>query len=209
MKKGDKMLTTLKSIARKIEINGAEIKYYEPHHDEQYPIGFRCIATDKKQWYDELPLDEKKKYVSNSAYISLPSWGIEELYSYYNQNDPYSLEYTIEQIKTLLDDDHVLSKASMFALYCILHEIGHWNHFLSLGKNVYLYTNDVKQAEEVHNARTNLYLLSVRNKGKITPEVEKRARQVVKQYNDLPNEMIANKYADEHFLQTWITLGEL
>ena len=140
------VLTTLKSIVRRIDTLGANIIYYEQKskHSPSELIYFYTLSENEQKVYEELTDTQKKSFVGNSAAIYIPRMTITEFYEDYSTVDPYTIEYTLDMVFSAVPQ--IKGNASLypdaFALFCILHELGHWNHFLHCCKKVYDYISD-------------------------------------------------------------------
>ena len=80
----------------------------------------------------------------------------------------------------------------MFTLYCILHEIGHWVHFDSVGRKIWVYTEDRSQSENVYNLQNKLQDKIINQGGKILPDNITERMRLLEKYNAVLCEQKAN-----------------
>ena len=207
------MLTNLKSIVRRIDTNNAKIVYKKysktDTQKERFAIYFSVLAGEDKTTYEALTKKEQKIYISNSAEIDIPDTTIEEFYADYRGFDPITVEYTLNMIFSVVPSikDAPDLHPEAFALFCILHELGHWDHFLSCGKMVHKYIGNPVQAKELFNEQRILQKECLQAKS-LTDGLKKKALAWTKKYHDMPGEKIADEYALSQFPNTWRLLQD-
>ena len=203
------MLTTLKSIIRRIDMYDAKIIYdkYEPFSNKNSLLFFSALEGSERTEFEHLSDEEKKTYISNSSAIHIPKVSIDEFYRDYKTVDSLTVEFTLDIIFSLVPEIKCTHDryADAFALFCILHELGHWNHFLNCGKNVYRYIDDATEAKKIFDERKILQS-KLLQAPLITDKLHKEARLWIHKYHDVPGEKIADDFARDHFLDNWIAL---
>lgn len=204
------LLTTLKSIARRMPFENIPFHYYNPNGNEQFLLHFETISEEYRSEYYSLAETERTKYISNSARIYVPNMYISKYCSTYKNDDPPTWNYTMERIHKLgileLSTDEA---GDMFAIYGILHEIGHWMHFNDVGRNVWAFLQDNAGAEEVHRLKQQLNDI-ISTQKKVSPIfIKKEVKRLLDMYYSVSNEKIANEFADKEFPRVWKLINGL
>ena len=160
--------------------------------------------TQEKEQYQKKNTEAKKIYKTKSCAIHFPDLSVSEM---------------MEMIKCDIFEDYraVFSylKSFPFSQNCpveilyislmFLHEVGHWNQVMRLGRNVYDYMNMDLDAEMVNHNKSNKICLKIQNiidrKGsnpaEIPEKVKKEIETVKQEYRKIPKEAEADKYAIE------------
>lgn len=205
------MLTTLKSIIRRIDMYDAKIIYdkYEPFSNKNSLLFFSALEGSERTEFEHLSDEEKKTYISNSSAIHIPLVSIDEFFSDYKRVDPITVEFTLDVVFSLFPQikDAYDKHADAFALFCILHELGHWNHFLNCSKNVYSYIGDTTEAKRIFDEKQILQSKFQQAQSQaIMDSLRKQAQLWVRRYHDIPGEKMADDFARNHFPGIWIAL---
>lgn len=195
------MTFTLKRITKEIKeiIDDVDvpIKYNKNSPDnisgQNSILFFKCVSEEERAIYENLTEEEKKEFVSNSAYISILLINVEELYELYHTGISCDYEVTISMIKEHVpvnkDNEKIL-----FAVFVILHEFGHWIDFKSKDKKPYLCTQDEKDKKEVYDLKVKI-LNDESLREKSDYKIRKELKDWVNRYNLVPSEKRANDYA--------------
>lgn len=210
------MLPTIKNICSLLNNENAPVEYYTWDKDSpRSPVmSLVTISEERRKEYEALPTELKKKYVSDSAHLIMPTVNVEALSDIFSFNplhnvlysDPtdgiiFDYEFTLEHINKIIPVSDNNEKF-LFATYLVLHELGHWNDFVSKNKIHYLYldpsaykkANEVK--EQVMKKRREL-------KHKSRDRVKLMDSKRFTEYYNVPCENRANKYADRRLCEAY------
>ena len=203
------MLITLKSIVRRIDTGGVKLIYddYQVAFMNRFLLYFSVLADDERKVYEALSNNEKETYISNSAAIHIPRVSISNFYNDYIQVDPVTPDFTLKLIFSVAPqiESDTTKYADAFALFCILHELGHWNHFLSCDRIVCNYINNSKQAKQLFDEQQVLQKAYQTNSCN-ADILRKKAESWVQKYHNMPSEKVADDYALARFCDAWNSL---
>lgn len=158
-----------------------------------------------RQIYKRQTQEDKEKYVSDSARILLPDITSERLGNIYINIDEFTYDFTLKNIRKIVSISRENENLA-FTLYVILHEIGHWYHFDEMGRKPYSYAKeDADIRLKMFNKQQDLQMeMSVKKSmNQLTKKDIMTIKNWVIDYNNIPIEKKANKYADKNFKEMW------
>jgi len=206
MSKGDYMLITLKSIVNKMNLQDISIKFYSVNYEDiasgkqSYLMYFRCCDEKEKMIYNNLPEEAKKDYQSTSCCIEIPHLSIEDYMDDINKNHQEDYDRVINELSIYKMTN---KEKEAYCLYVILHEMGHHNDFLEMGKNVFLYSNRELEYREYLHCLQKKFFHKTFNKGLLTNDEREEKKKLDDQYRGLLIEKKADEFAFKHFEYYW------
>ena len=102
----------------------------------QSPFFFTPVEKGERKRYEKS--ENKNEFTSTTAAIHIMDSSVEELEELFKLDDSGIYEYTCKIIRPYCKG--VVDIKIGLVLFQFLHEIGHWNQFMSLNKNVAAYT---------------------------------------------------------------------
>lgn len=200
-------MVTFKKIIEALNVN-VPCKYYvvDDQQNREHLLWLDVLSNEDRKYYNSLSEEEKGNYKTESAKIYIPKMTI---YKYKNMDEEgggYDFLYTLNRINriyTLKIDDDCLA----VAVYMILHELGHWNDLENKSFNVWEYAiKESEESERIFYERSELE----KSSWKYDEETRrKKAFDYLERYNNTPIEGRANKYADDHFEESYTLIKNI
>lgn len=135
-------------------------------------------------------------YDTSDVGLHFPDMGICEYYDFESNRNPAALKSLIGDISNQMRV-YINEIPLLYAVHCVLHEYGHWLHFLSTGMSSYeFWEEDQKIRQPFQKIAKGIYKMSDSDPFKIIAGKEYHERI----YSQFPTEKAANQYASDHFL---------
>ena len=145
----------------------------------QSPFFFTPVEKGERKRYEKS--ENKNEFTSTTAAIHIMDSSVEELEELFKLDDSGIYEYTCKIIRPYCKG--VVDIKIGLVLFQFLHEIGHWNQFMSLNKNVAAYTA-WNYEQEKNNYEKMLF------------------RQYTEEYRNIPKEKEADEFALSYLKET-------
>lgn len=187
------MIITLKDLVTILKLNKiAPIHYQSPDklNRENYMF-FRFMSSQEQTDLENNNWNKNIEYTKEELGVYVPDLTIDEFISLEKErNYVHDIMNLVSYTITVPMNEYNL----IFAIFCLLHEVGHWIQFIEMGLSSYDYfqwdkryrADLVKDSKIIYNMPDNLF--------------EKHI--LVKDYNEryrkIPSEMAADKYAFKH-----------
>lgn len=183
---------TFKKLVKILEIDKiAPIHYQSPEElNKDNYIFFRYLGNAERQALISKTHDKKIEYDNSDIGVYLPDLTIRECYELEQNRNPLSISTTIQEISFKMD---VLIKeyCIVWAVYCILHEVGHWLDFKNSGKSAYEFSIIEKgYREDLEKERRMIYQIPDNH-----PQKRILMENFNQKYSEIPSEKKANEYA--------------
>lgn len=176
-------------------------------HDKIMWISFISNQEELKRFENSRP-EERKVFRSNSPKIYFPKMSISELREV-EELDGKSLHYMyiMNRIRKTLPLKSENEKVNAYALYLVLHEIGHFQEFTQLNSNVF----EMRNRDIPYYKNVQLSFESIKrdlgHKRELDEVEKRRVLQFHENYYSMPSEKNANIYADENFIRYYRMMG--
>lgn len=163
--------------------------------NKQNYVFFRYLSTEEIEAINQNNYDVKKEYNSSGKGIYLPDIDIQEYYNLEMQRNPEAPGYAISQF-SYITFVSIKEYFLIWAIYCILHETGHWLDFIESGKTGYEYY----LSEKPYREQLNKDAEKVRQINDCSPLKHIAMEQYNQKYREIPSEQNADKYAFDNLL---------
>lgn len=164
------------------------------------PLYFLAIEGKEKNKYDHS--SNKSEFVSSTASIHIIDLDIQDLINIFECDGTGIYQLTKDMISPFYSSN--IPEDIVFISFLFLHEIGHWNQFIRMGKNVEQYKNKDLDLEKENNEKVvqlRKQQLERINKGNLcvlTSNEKKLFKQYMLEYRQIPKEKDADQFALEH-----------
>ena len=131
---------------------------------------------------------------------------VEEIEKLFKQDDSGIYEYTCKMIRPYCKG--VVDIKIGLVLFQFLHEVGHWNQFMSLDKNVAAYTTwnyeqEKNNYEKMRALKDSVLQRQAREKdNRLSAEERMLFRQYTEEYRNIPKEKEADEFALSYLKET-------
>lgn len=193
----------MNTVSRRISINmktlcqllgveeQAPVFYIPPGYNKQYLIYSRCVSEELALAVEHNNYDDSKEYDRSDCGLYIPDISIDEFMAIQRKGNPDSINDIMGTIPGKIRlEEYKLT----YALFCILHELGHWNYYKDSGMTDYeFYLHDRAGRKEAVD-------LSVRIL-KMPNDDPDKSKLVTKQnimYRNVPSEKAADQFALKH-----------
>lgn len=135
------------------------------------------------------------EYDQSDVGVHFPDTDIATFLHLEQNRNPINIDQVMDDISNLFLIYQV-EYAVVFSIYCILHEIGHWKHFVDSGKQAYeYYLEDLNNRKDLLRIRQFIYDLPNDSPLKKVLSIDYN-----KQYRNIPSEYAADQFAFSHIL---------
>ncbi len=176
-----------------------EIKEFDKNkNDITSPMDFVVLDSTEEQLYANCI--DKESFVGTSEFISIYDTEVEDFFLYLSEEDhSQTIELTTKKLKKYFAK---VSEAYVYLSHMILHEIGHYQQYLNLNKNVFDYTS-LDYAEKVGidaeyqrmNDKIHQRIIKQGKKPVPTKGEKKLLADISRRYRRLPTEKEADDFA--------------
>lgn len=167
------------------------------------PIYFVPVRGKERKKYDNLSDKRKKTFTSNSAAIYIGDLSVRELVDIFECDGTGIHEFTTSVIAPYCEK-YDISKDIVYVLFLFLHEVGHWNQFKNLEKNVFdfvnmdveLYKRNFDEMQILNNKIREQNACSNIDVGqKLTFYEMELLKKLMEEYRNIPKEKEADEFA--------------
>ncbi len=144
----------------------------------------------------------KSDFISTTASIHIPDLSIEYLINIFECDGTGLYEFTKELIKPFCNMN--IQSEIAYVIFLFLHEVGHWQQFINLEKNVEKFINlDIEERINVNKKFSELEEKRKERmeKGNNCPQTfneKKLCEQYMQEYRAIPMEKDADEFALKH-----------
>lgn len=176
----------------------SDIPVYFTPEDKLNPENYVYFVFMGKEEADAIRhgvYDAEIQYDNSDVGLHFPNITIDYYYELEKMRNPVAQRINMENLQNnrIMND---MEKHLWFALFCVLHEIGHWHHFKMSGLSAIDYEKSIHAITEVYENYANMiYKMSNINPLKIIC-AEQYHRE---SHEKIPSEKAADEYALEHF----------
>lgn len=144
-------------------------------------------------------IKEKKDFISTTASIHIPDLSIEEFVDIFECDCTGLYDFTNNIIKPYCNKG--IDNKIVFTIFVFLHEVGHWNQFEKMERNVSTFeSRDYELSEENSNKMTTLIekrseRIKKGNTCVLTSKEKELFIQYMIEYRNIPKEKEADEFA--------------
>lgn len=170
----------------------------------QSPFFFTPVEKGERKRYEKS--ENKNEFTSTTAAIHIMDSSVEEIEKLFKLDDSGIYEYTCKMIRPYCKG--VVDIKIGLVLFQFLHEVGHWNQFMSLDKNVAAYTTwnyeqEKNNYEKMRALKDSVLQRQAREKdNRLSAEERMLFRQYTEEYRNIPKEKEADEFALSYLKET-------
>lgn len=127
----------------------------------------------------------------NKIGIHLPDIEINEFFELEKRRNIIAVQNILEKVNQIMTRTLLNERALQFTVFVVLHEYGHWRHFIKSGLSPQEYIlEENKYRNSLEKERAEIFKLP-------DYSLEKKIKSKIfnEKYNQIPSEIAANKYA--------------
>lgn len=159
-------------------------------------VFFRYLGNEEKEALISGTHDDTKEYNESDIGVHLPDLDIKEYYELEMNRNPFIINSVINKI-SYLTKVWVNEYCLVWAIYCVLHEVGHWLDFINSGKTSYEFSIMEKSyREELDKEAKVIYQMD---------DYSLQKRLLMEKFNQKYKEIPSEKAADEYAFSTLIS----
>jgi hypothetical protein len=199
---GDRKFMQMRELINTINDYNAKIIFYDKTDlvdklKEGLSIYFTPVEGKELKKY--MNIKGKKDFISTTASIHIPDLSIEEFVDIFKCYGMGLYEFTNNIIKPYCNNG--IDNNIVFSTFVFLHEVGHWNQFKSMGRNVSTFeSRDYELSKENFNKMKSLIeeyneRIAKGNTCILTAKEKKLSNQYMTEYRNIPKEKEADEFA--------------
>ncbi|MCC8153166.1 MAG: hypothetical protein LIP01_02475 [Tannerellaceae bacterium] len=169
----------------------APVFYTQPRGNKQYLMYNKCVSDSLALAVEKNEYDAGKEYDNSKCGLYIPDISTDEFMATQKKGNP-------DSVRTIMGA--ILGKISVeeynltYAVFCILHELGHWVYYKESGMtDDEFYLHERPGRKEVTDLANRIRALPVGD-----PMIPTLCAQHEEMYRNLPSEKAADQYALEH-----------